>query len=82
MIWWRRKPDGQKTREAILLNLIFMAKNFYCYTIICLKALYKETNRGLEWYQSKAYDSSIAARYFFYLKGLVPLNLKKHFSAS
>jgi hypothetical protein len=41
-----------------------------------------KTNKGLEWYQSKAYDFLYCCRIFFSnFKGLVSLNLKKHCSA-
>jgi hypothetical protein len=41
-----------------------------------------KTNKGLEWYQSTAYDFPISRLVFFYLKSLVPLNLNKRFSAA
>jgi hypothetical protein len=38
-----------------------------------------KTNRGQKWYQSKAPLSPLGI--FLNLRGLVPLNVKKHFSA-
>jgi hypothetical protein len=42
-----------------------------------------KTNRGLEWYQSKAYDLLYCRQIvFFYFYRFCPFKLKKQFSAS